>query len=160
MKLKKSYTFQEIKEKLVKYCAYQDRCHQEVEHKMKEFLLIPEARDELLLYLIQERFLDEERFTRSYIRGKFYMKAWGKNKIKNRLRLKNINDKLIARCMDEISEVDYQQQIHHFLNQKLTQNKSLTSYEQRGKAINYLVQKGYEYEEINKMLRKLEEEQT
>ena len=71
---KKSFTFEEIKQKIVNYCVYQDRCHAEVEQKMKEFLLIPEAKEEILLYLIKENYLNEERFTRSYVRGKFYIK--------------------------------------------------------------------------------------
>ena len=51
-KERKSYTFEEIKQKLMHYCAYQDRCHFEVEQKMRDFLLIPEAREELILYLL------------------------------------------------------------------------------------------------------------
>jgi len=66
---KKLFTFEEIKQKLVNYCVYQDRCHFEVEQKMREFVLIPEAKDEILLYLMKENYLNEERFTRSYIRG-------------------------------------------------------------------------------------------
>ena len=83
---KKSYTFDEIKLKLVNYCVYQDRCHAEVEQKMREFVLIPEAKEEIILYLLKENYLNEERFTRSYIRGKFYIKSWGKNKIKMHLK--------------------------------------------------------------------------
>ena len=85
MKEKKIFAFKEIKQKLVNYCVYQDRCHYEVELKMREFVLIPEAKDEILLYLIQENYLNEERFAKSYARGKFYIKRWGKNKIKQNL---------------------------------------------------------------------------
>ena len=104
---KKSYTFEEIKQKLVNYCVYQDRCHSEVEQKMRDFLLIPEAKDEIFLYLIKENYLNEERFTRSYIRGKFYIKHWGRTKIKMNLKQKGITEKLIANSMDEIDEQDY-----------------------------------------------------
>lgn len=82
----KSFTFQEIKQKLINYCVYQDRCHKEVEEKMRDFLLIPEAKDEILLYLIKENYLNEERFTRSYIRGKFYVKHWGRQKLNYNLK--------------------------------------------------------------------------
>ena len=80
MQDKKLFPFQEIKQKLVSFCVYQDRCHAEVEQKMKEFVLIPEAKEEIILYLIKENYLNEERFARSYTRGKFYIKKWGKNK--------------------------------------------------------------------------------
>ena len=75
MKEKKIFTFEDIKHKLVNYCVYQDRCHYEVDLKMREFMLIPEAKDETLLYLMRENYLNEERFTRSYTRGKFYIKG-------------------------------------------------------------------------------------
>ena len=90
---RKLYTFEEIKQKLVNYCIYQDRCHQEVEQKMQDFLLIPEAKDEIMLYLINENYLNEERFARSYIRGKFYLKNWGRIKIKNHLKFKGISER-------------------------------------------------------------------
>jgi regulatory protein len=70
-RIKNFFPFQEIKQKIVNYCVYQDRCHAEVEQKMREFLLIPEAKEEILLYLIKENYLNEERFTRSYVRGNF-----------------------------------------------------------------------------------------
>ena len=101
---KKSFTFDEIKMKLVNYCVYQDRCHAEVEQKMREFLLIDEAKEEILLYLMKENYLNEERFTRSHIRGKFYIKHWGKTKIKIHLKQKQVSDKLINLCFDEIDE--------------------------------------------------------
>lgn len=113
----KSYTFLEIKQKLVNYCVYQDRCHQEVEQKMRDFLLIAEAKEEILLYLMKENYLNEERFTRSYIRGKFYMKSWGRNKIRNHLKFKGVSEKLINRCFDEIEEHDYQQTLTKLFQQ-------------------------------------------
>ncbi len=99
---KKSFTFDEIKQKLVSYCVYQDRCHAEVEQKMREFLLIDEAKEEIILFLLKENYLNEERFTRSYIRGKFYIKHWGKNKIRMHLKQKQISERLMNKCFDEI----------------------------------------------------------
>ena len=72
MSEKKSYTVNEIRDKMAKYCAYQDRCQWEVEQKFYDFNLIPEARDEIMIYLIQQNFLNEERFAKSFARGKFY----------------------------------------------------------------------------------------
>ena len=120
----KSYTFLEIKQKMVNYCVYQDRCHQEVEQKMRDYLIIPEAKEEILLYLMKENYLNEERFTRSYIRGKFYIKYWGRNKIKNHLKFKGVSEKLINSSFDEIDEDDYKKtlsKIYHdyFEKQKL-----------------------------------------
>lgn len=145
---KKSYTFEEIKQKLVNYCVYQDRCHAEVEQKMKEFLLIDEAREEIILYLLKENFLNEERFTRSYIRGKFYIKHWGKNKIRMNLKQKQISEKMITICLDEIDEDDYRKTIARIYDDYISRQKGLQEYQKKSKTIKYLMSKGFEYEFI------------
>ncbi|MCD9853828.1 RecX family transcriptional regulator [Epilithonimonas sp. JDS] len=145
---KKSYTFDEIKQKIVNYCVYQDRCHAEVEQKMRDFLLIPEAKDEIFLYLIKENYLNEERFTRSYIRGKFYIKHWGRTKIKMNLKMKGINEKLISNSMDEIDESDYEKTVVKLYQNYFSSQKGLQEYQKKSKTIKHLLSKGYEYEII------------
>lgn len=146
---KKSFTFDEIKQKLVNYCVYQDRCHSEVEQKMREFLLIDEAKEEILLYLIKENYLNEERFTRSYIRGKFNIKHWGKTKIKINLKQKQISEKLINRCFDEIDEYDYQRTIRKIYEDYYSKQNFGNEYQKKSKTIKYLMSRGFEYEKIN-----------
>ena len=145
---KKSFTFDEIKLKLVNYCVYQDRCHAEVEQKMREFLLIDEAKEEIMLYLMKENYLNEERFTRSYIRGKFYIKHWGKTKIKIHLKQKQISDKLISICFDEIHEDDYEKTIRKIYQDYYDKQSGLKDYTRKAKTIKYLIIRGYEYEKI------------
>lgn len=145
---KKSFTFDEIKMKLVNYCVYQDRCHAEVEQKMREFLLIDEAKEEILLYLMNENYLNEERFTRSYIRGKFYIKHWGKTKIKIHLKQKQISDKLINLCFDEIDEDDYNKTIRRIYQDYYDKQSGLKEYQRKAKTIKYLMSRGFEYEKI------------
>jgi regulatory protein len=145
---KKSYTFDEIKLKLVNYCVYQDRCHSEIEQKMRDFLLIPEAKDEIFLYLIKENYLNEERFTRSYIRGKFYIKNWGRNKIKMNLKQKGITEKLISKCMDEIDADDYEKTVNKIYQDYFSKQKGLKEYQKKSKTIKYLMSKGFEYEVV------------
>ena len=149
---KKSFTFDEIKQKIVNYCVYQDRCHAEVEQKMKEFLLIPEAKEEILLYLIKENYLNEERFTRSYVRGKFYLKKWGKNKIKVNLLQKGISEKLIVKAYGEIDDNEYLAAIKTILEKIIPTFKGLKEYQKKQKAIKYLLSKGYEYDLIVKQI--------
>lgn len=146
---KKSFTFDEIKQKLVNYCVYQDRCHAEVEQKMKEFLLIDEAKEEIILYLMNENYLNEERFTRSYIRGKFYIKHWGRNKIRMNLKQKQISEKLINMCFDEIYEEDYIKTITRIYEDYYSKQKGLQEYQKKTKTIKYLMSRGFEYEKIN-----------
>lgn len=151
---KKLFTFKETKQKLADYCVYQDRCHQEVEQKMREYVLIPEAKDEILLYLLQENYLNEERFTRSYIRGKFYMKSWGKNKIRNHLKFKGISPKLIDSCWDEIDENDYQKTLERVWEKYHSTLKGLKEYQKNMKTTKYLMTRGFEYSEILKLNEK------
>ncbi|WP_083188897.1 regulatory protein RecX [Chryseobacterium contaminans] len=146
---KKSFTFDEIKQKLVSYCVYQDRCHAEVEQKMREFLLIDEAKEEIILYLMKENYLNEERFTRSYIRGKFYIKHWGKNKIRMNLKQKQISEKMISMCFDEIYEDDYIKTIKRIYEDYSSKQKGLQEYQRKTKTIKYLMSRGFEYEKIN-----------
>ena len=145
---KKSFTFEEIKQKLVNYCVYQDRCHAEVEQKMREFLLIPEAKEEILLYLINENFLNEERFAKSYVRGKFYIKKWGKNKIKLNLLQKGISEKLILKSFSEINQEDYVKELKLLIEKLQPLGKGLKEYQKKQKIIKALLSKGYEYDLI------------
>lgn len=148
----KSYTFDEIKQKLANYCVYQDRCHWEVEQKMRDFLLIPEAKEEILYFLIKENYLNEERFVRSYIRGKFYIKHWGRLKIKNHLKMKDISQKLIDKCFDEIDDEDYRNTILKIVEQYFSSQKGLKVYQKKMKTTKYLISRGFEYEEIKEVL--------
>lgn len=145
---KKLFTFEEIKQKLVNYCVYQDRCHAEVEQKMREFVLIPEAKEEIILYLLKENYLNEERFTRSYIRGKFYIKSWGKTKIKMHLKQKGITEKLINKSFDEIDDEDYINTIRKIYDNYTSKLKGLQMYQKKSKTIKYLLSRGFEYETI------------
>lgn len=150
---KESFTVEEIREKLAHYCAYQDRCHWDVEKKMKEFTLIPEARDKIFIYLIQNNFLNEERFTRSFVRGKFYQKDWGRLKIRKELRFRNIPDKLTDEAMNEIDEKDYSKTLKKLFDKKSDSLKSeRESFKKKAKIRNYLLQKGYESELISGLI--------
>lgn len=151
--LPKSYTFLEMKQKMVNYCVYQDRCHQEVEQKMRDFLLVPEAKEEILLYLMRENYLNEERFARSYIRGKFYMKYWGRNKIRNHLKFKGVPEKLMNSCFDEIEEEDYYKTLKKLWHDYYCKLKGFQEYQKKSKTIKYLLGKGFEYEQILETLQ-------
>ncbi|SFI09807.1 regulatory protein [Halpernia frigidisoli] len=151
----KYYTLPEIKLKMVNYCVYQDRCHKEVEQKFRDFILVQEAKDEIMLYLLRENYLNEERFTRSYIRGKFYQKHWGKNKITSSLKFKGITQKLIQKSMDEIDEEDYEDSIRKLYLQHFELQKESKVFIKKQKTLKYLIGKGYEYEIILRLTQDL-----
>ncbi len=152
MNQKKSYTFEEIKQKIVRYCVYQDRCHQEVEQKMREFLLVPEAKEEIMLYLMREDFLNEERFARSYVRGKFNHKHWGRKKIINGLKQKNISSRLIDMALQEIDDEDYRETLKRLYEKYYANLNEKNTNIQKQKTIKYLIDKGFEYNIILEVL--------
>ncbi|WP_418264605.1 regulatory protein RecX [Flavobacterium faecale] len=98
------YIAQEIKNKIENYCAYQDRCHEEVISKLREMKLTNDEIDMIISQLIADNFLNEERFARSFARGKHRIKHWGKIKIESELKMRRINHTLIKIALKEIEE--------------------------------------------------------
>ena len=144
----------QIKKKLADYCVYQDRSHYEVEQKLKELKTLNEdERGEILIWLIQNNFLNEERFSKSYARGKFYQKKWGKIKIKQGLKQKRIPTNLIDKGIEEINEDDYKSTLMELTEKKWNIIRESEVYLKKKKIYNYLLQKGYEYNLINEILK-------
>ena len=155
MQKKKSYTVDELQKKMEYYCVYQDRCHQEVERKMNEYQLIPEAKEKILLYLMAHNFLNEERFSRSFARGKFRIKNWGKQRIVRELRVKNISNYNIKSALKEINEEEYLQTIYRITenrNNSITEKNTL---KRKKKLQNFLLRKGFEYDLIFKTVNEV-----
>lgn len=148
-------SYHEILKKMAQYCAYQDRCHQEVEKKLNDFVLIPEAKDEILLYLMQNDFLNEERFVKSFVRGKFYHKKWGKIKIELELKKRGIQARLIKIGFSEIDTDDYHKTLADLIHKKSAKTKQSDPYKKRNSIVRYLLQKGYEYEMIEECLDRI-----
>lgn len=148
----------QIKKKLADYCVYQDRSHYEVEQKLKELRTLNEdERGEILIWLIQNNFLNEERFSKSYARGKFYQKKWGKIKIMQGLKQKKIPTNLIDKGIEEINEDDYKSTLMELTEKKWNIIRESEVYLKKKKIYNYLLQKGYEYNLINEILKNYKE---
>ncbi|MDG2151465.1 MAG: regulatory protein RecX [Polaribacter sp.] len=155
MNFKKSFTVDEIKKKLEHYCVYQDRCHKEVETKMKEYHLIPEAKEIILLHLVQSNFLNEERFAKSFARGKFRIKYWGKQRIVRELKFKNISAYNIKTALKEIDELEYLNTIYRITENKNTIIKEENVFKRKRKLIDFLMRKGYESDLIYKTVNEI-----
>jgi regulatory protein len=155
MKLKKSFTVDEIKKKLEHYCVYQDRCHQEVETKMKEYLLIPEAKNLIFLHLMQHDFLNEERFAKSFARGKFRIKNWGKQRIIRELKFKKISAYNIKTGLKEINNDEYLENIYKITKNRNELIKETNLFKKKKKLISFLMRKGYESDLIYKTVNEI-----
>ena len=152
-KKKKSFTVDQIKRKLENYCVYQDRCHKEVEQKMWEFHLIPEARELILLSLMKDNFLNEERFAKSYARGKFRIKSWGKPRIVRELKFRDISAYNIKTALKEIDEQEYISTIYRITENRNKVISEPNEYKRRQKLIDFLMRKGFENDLIFKTVK-------
>jgi regulatory protein len=151
-KKKKSFTVDEIKRKLENYCVYQDRCHKEVEQKMWEFHLIPEARELILLSLMKDDFLNEERFAKSYARGKFRIKSWGKQRIVRELKFRDISAYNVKTALKEIEETEYLKTIYRITENRNAVITESNIYKRKKKLIDFLMRKGFENDLIFKVV--------
>src|SRR5476649_964697 len=100
------------------YCAYQERAQQEVRDKLYEWGLWPEAVENIIVKLIGDNFLNEERFANAYVQGKFKQKGWGKIKIKQGLKFKKVPDILIKKALQGIDGDEYLNMLQHVINKK------------------------------------------
>ncbi|RMG21567.1 MAG: RecX family transcriptional regulator [Bacteroidetes bacterium] len=144
----------DILAKIYTYCAYQDRCTAEVRQKLLELGLPEDRLPQVLAHLETERYLDDERYTRSFVRGKFHHKKWGRHKIRHALRAKQLPAPLVETVLqEEIEEDAYRQSLQRLLAQKTAQWQKLPPHSRREKIQRFLLQKGYEWEEIRQLMR-------
>ena len=128
----------------MQFCAYRDRSQKEVEDKLVEMRMIPEAREQIIIKLMQEDFLNEERFARSFVRGKFRIKKWGRLKIKLELKKKEISSPIIILALTEIEEKKYFQTLTDLAEKKLLLLKEKDPFKKKKKLYDFLSSKGYE----------------
>ena len=148
-------TLKEIERKLQYYCSYQDRCHKEVIEKLKTYKIKFSDLNLIVSNLINENFLNESRFSKSFVRGKFNIKNWGKVRIQNELKKRNISTYNISLGMKEINEKDYHKKLDYIFNKKLSSLNGISCVSKKKKIISYLVYRGWEtnliYERLNQI---------
>ena len=123
---------------------YQDRCHKEVTDKLKEMQMIPIAIDDIIYHLIEHNFLNEERFAKSYARGKFNIKNWGRVRIIRELKFRKISEYNIKTALKEFSEEDYFNKLDLIATKKLKTITEPNKYKKRKKLADYLLYRGWE----------------
>ena len=137
-----------------RYCALQERCHREVRYKLIEHGIYGDLLEEIISELISNNFLDEERFARTFARGKFRIKQWGRNKIKQELKLRDISAYSIKAAMQEIVDSEYITTLETLLLKKERTTSFKNQYDRLKKLTDFALGKGYEYELIAELLRK------
>ena len=154
-KVQQPVSFEIAKSKITRYCAYQERCHSEVKEKLLTFGITDEEVDELLVYLIRENFLNEERFARVYAGGKFRMKGWGRIKIRAALGKKGLGENCIRLGLRELADEDYLKCLEKLLLGLLDQKEQANLFLARNKAAQAAIRKGFEPELVWRRLRDL-----
>ena len=142
---KQSLTPDQALQKIRQYCAYQERSHSEVKDKLYGYGLNRREVDEILSTLIEENYLNEERFAIQYAGGKFRMKQWGRVKIRYALRQKQVSEYCIKKALASIPETDYQRTLQKLFEEKLRSLRSEKNmFTRKWKIQDHLLQKGYE----------------
>ena len=154
MQNNKVYTIKEATERIQSYCAIQDRCQWEVEKKMKEWGISDEIIENILTDLILDKFVNEERFSESFCRGKFRIKRWGKVKIKNELKIKKISNNCIDKGLLQIEKKEYMKVLKDLYLKKRDSLKDTNQFIRKGKIAKHLQQKGFESKLIWELINK------
>ena len=143
----------QILDKMAKYCAYQERCVKDVTDKLKTFEISSKDREGILNYLIDNRFVSNERFTKAFVRGKINQSGWGLNKIRFHLIQKGIAKELIDEALQDFDEEVYRQRLIEVLKTKSKTVKAANDFERNRKLAAYAIQKGFEPSLVWEVLR-------
>lgn len=142
-------------EHMRKFCALQERSHQEVRSKLKRFGVFGDALEEVVSALIRDDFLNEERFARSFARGKFRINKWGKLKIRQHLRMKAVSTWSVDKAMQEIDEEEYQAAVESLIRSKMQSLSHKPAMERLSKVTSSIIARGYEKEIVFPMAKAL-----
>jgi regulatory protein len=149
-------TLSEATLKLEYYCSYQERCHQEVVQKLFDLGIKSNEVDVIVVHLLQNNFLNEERFARSFARGKFRIKQWGKNRIVNELKQRHISAPNIKYGLTEISDEEYHDTFDKLAQRHWETIKETNVQKKKKKFCDYLLRKGWESNLVYDKLKELE----
>ena len=151
----KPLTPDQVLDKMAKYCAYQERCVKDVRDKLKTFDIPEEEKTKILDYLLDNRFVNDERYAKSFVRGKVNQSGWGLNKIRFHLMQKGIDKELIDEALGQTDEEVYRQRLIDILNTKAKTVKAANDYEKKRKLAAYAMQKGFEGNLVWEVLKDL-----
>ena len=142
--MKSISSLKEAIQKIEHFCSYQERCHEDIATKLLSKKMNPDEIDTILVHLITENFLNEERFACSFARGKHRIKHWGKIRITNELRYKKITQTLIHKALQEITPEEYLNTFHTLAERHWASIQETNMLKKQKKWCDYLLRKGFE----------------
>ena len=140
----KPLTPDQVLDKMAKYCAYQERCVKDVKDKLKTFDIPQEEKTKILDYLLDNRFVNDERFAKIFVQSKSNQNDWGANKIRYHLIQKGIAKDIIVEALGQTDEEVYRQRLIEILKTKAKTIKAASDFEKKRKLAAYAMQKGFE----------------
>lgn len=146
----------EVRSKMEHYCAYQERCHAEVQQKLREYTITTAEKDEIIVSLLQNNYLNEERFALLFAVSKFHQKKWGKVRIKNELKARQLSDYLIQKALKEINPAEYEETFEQLATLQWEQIREINALKKKKKFCDYLLRKGWESDRIIEKVSELE----
>lgn len=147
-----------VLQKLEYYCSYQERCHIEVQEKLRSFSISEHERNQVIVHLIEHNFLNEERFAGIFSISKFHQKKWGKTRIKNELKARKISDYLINKALKEIPNDEYEDAFESLSEKHWESITEENTFKKRKKFCDYLLRKGWESGWVYEKVKELESE--
>jgi regulatory protein len=154
--MKDVFSIKAALQKIENFCAYQERCHEEVVSKLRSMKMESDEVDQIMVHLITENFINEERFACSFARGKHRIKQWGKIRIINELKFKNISQTLINKALKEITAQEYLDTFHTLAERHWDSIQETNALKKRKKFCDYLLRRGYESSLVYDKVKDLE----
>ncbi|MFA5556917.1 MAG: regulatory protein RecX [Flavobacteriaceae bacterium] len=152
-----TFSLLQLTQKAERFCVYQERCHKEVTQKLYELGASTKDTDQIMAHLIQHNFLNEERFARSFARGKHRIKKYGKIRIINELKFRNISKYNIEKALSEISDEEYQTSFLELSEKTWNSITEKNKLRKKKKFCDFLLRKGYESELVYQQWKDLSE---
>ncbi|WP_027138229.1 regulatory protein RecX [Gaetbulibacter saemankumensis] len=157
MHQKTTFTLDEAIQKLEYYCAYQERCHQEVVKKLEGMHMIPEAIDVVVVHLIENNFLNESRFAQTFVSGKFRIKHWGRRRINVELKRRGLSTVIINQALNTIDEFEYLNLFSELAERKVASIRETNILKKKKKFVDYFLYRGWEshlvYSKANELIK-------
>ena len=154
--MKEVFSIKEATQKIENFCAYQERCHDEVIAKLRSMKMNSDEIDEIMVYLVQNNFLNEERFASSFARGKHRIKHWGKIRIIKELKFRNISQTLINTALKEITSQEYLTTFNTLSERFWDTITEKNVLKKRKKFCDYLLRRGFESNLVYDKVKELE----
>lgn len=150
----KIYDLDKAREVIRKYCAYQERSQKQVRQRLQKMGLIEEAVDLLISECIQDNFLNEERFAKAFVCGKYSIKGWGRKRLERELKMHEVSEYCMRKAMEQLDEDDYSEKLESLALKKWNQTHETNRFKKGKKVVDHLLRRGYESDAVWTLVRK------